>query len=187
MQRLIMMTREQAYNLVRPRFSNKNLFKHVLAVEAVMRELAIFLNQDVDCWSLVGLLHDLDYEETMNTPERHTLVTAELLRDSDVSEDIIHAIKAHNNLAPLANLMDKALYAADPITGLIVAAALMHPDKKLASLDTEFVLRRFKEKSFARGANREQIQSCENLGLSLEEFITLSIRAMCKISKELGL
>ncbi|MBN1480395.1 HDIG domain-containing protein [candidate division KSB1 bacterium] len=181
------MTREQAYNLVRPRFSNKNLFKHVLAVEAVMRELALFLKEDVEKWGLVGLLHDLDYEETMNTPERHTLVTAEILRDFDLSDEIIHAIKAHNNLAPLDSLLDQAFYAADPVTGLIVAATLMHPDKKLASVDAEFVLRRFKEKSFARGANREQIKSCENFGLSLEVFTTIAITGMRKISKELGL
>ncbi len=181
------MTREEAYNLTKPRFSNKNLFKHVLAVEAVMRELADYFEQDVDKWGLVGLLHDLDYEETADTPERHTLVTEELLSEYDLSPDIIHAIKGHNNLAPHNSLMDQALYAADPITGLVVAATLMHPDKKLASVTPEFVLRRFKEKSFARGANREQIQSCESFGLSLEEFTAISLRGMQKINKELGL
>jgi putative nucleotidyltransferase with HDIG domain len=181
------MTRDQAYNLVKPRFSNKNLFKHVLAVEAVMRQLAIHFNEDVEEWGLAGLLHDLDYEETVDAMERHTLVTAELLKDTDVSPEIIHAIKAHNNLAPLESLMDKALYAADPVTGLIVAATLMHPDKKLKSIETEFVLRRFKMKSFARGANRDQIRTCENIGLSLDDFLTISIRGMCNIDKELGL
>ena len=181
------MTREQAYNLAKPRFSNKNLFKHVLAVEAVMRELALVLEQDVEEWGLTGLLHDLDYEETMNTPEQHTLVTEKILRDYDVPKEIVHAIKSHNNLAPHEHLLDRALYAADPITGLIVAAALMHPDKKLASIDSDFVLRRFKEKSFARGANREQIKSCEAFGLSLQDFTAISLRAMQKISDELGL
>lgn len=181
------MTRVEAYNLVKPRFSNKNLFKHVLAVEAVMRGLAAHFQQDVEKWGLAGLLHDLDYEETVNTPERHTLITEEVLRDYDVTPDIVHAIKSHNNLAPHDSLMDKALYAADPITGLIVAATLMHPDRKLAAVDAEFVLRRFKEKGFARGANREQIQTCATIGLSLEEFTTIAIKSMQLIGKDLGL
>ena len=181
------MTREQAYNLTKPRFSNKNLFKHVLAVEAVMRELAEHFDQDVEKWGLVGLLHDFDYEETKESPDQHTLVTEELLQDYDLSEDIIHAIKAHNLLAPHDSLMDKAVYAADPITGLIVAAALMHPDKKLAPMTTDFILRRFKEKQFARGANREQIMTCEKLDLSLTDFVSICLRGMQKISSELGL
>ncbi|MBN2010296.1 HDIG domain-containing protein [candidate division KSB1 bacterium] len=182
-----MMTREEAYQLSKSKFSNKNLFKHVLAVEAVMRELAVEFNEDVDVWGLTGLLHDLDYEETMNDPDRHTLITEEILRDYDISDEIITAIKCHNDKAPRDNNIGKAIYAADPVTGLIVAAALMHPDKKLQSVDVEFVMRRFNEKRFAAGANRDQIRSCESLGLSLEQFLDISIRAMLGISKELGL
>lgn len=181
------MTRQEAYDLVRPRFTNKNLFKHVLAVEAVMREMAGYFKEPEEKWGLVGLLHDLDYEETMSTPDRHTLVTEEILGACDVPADIIHAIKCHNKLAEMHSAMDRALYAADPVTGLIVAAALMHPDKKLASVDTEFVLRRFREKGFARGANREQISSCQEINLTLEEFISIALRGMQRISKELGL
>ena len=180
-------TRQEAYDLAKPRFKNKNLFKHVLAVEAVMIELADYFEQDRELWGLVGLLHDLDYEETVDTPERHTLVTEELLQPYALAAEIIHAIKCHNNLAEKNSLLDKALYAADPVTGLIVAAALMHPDKKLKAVDTEFILRRFKEKSFARGANREQIQSCEEMGMSLEQFLQVALRAMQKIDQELGL
>lgn len=182
-----MLTREEAYKLVKPRFSNKNLFKHVLAVEAVMRELANHLKEPEESWGLAGLLHDLDYEGTVNTPERHTLVTEEVLKPYNLPPEIIHAIKCHNNLAVRESLMDKALYAADPVTGLIVAATLMHPDKKLHSVDKEFVLRRFKEKSFARGADRGQIKSCEEMGLSLETFIDISLRGMQNISDDLGL
>lgn len=181
------MTRQEAYDLAKPRFSNKNLFKHVLAVEAVMRELAEHFDRDVEEWGLVGLLHDLDYEETAKTPEKHTLVTEELLKEYNLRPEIIHAIKCHNNLVPISNLLDQALYAADPVTGLIVAATLMHPERKLKSVDVEFVLRRFKEKSFARGANREQIASCEKMDLSLEEFLAIALKAMQKIDKELGL
>ncbi len=181
------MTRSEAFTLSQSRFSNKNLFKHVLAVEAVMRELAIHFQQDVEAWGLAGLLHDLDYEETMKTPERHTAITLELLKPYDIPQEILHAIQCHNNMAPLQSLMDKALYAADPVTGLIVAAALMHPDKKLAPVDVEFILRRFKEKSFAKGANREQIQSCSNFDLTLEEFTGIALQGMQKISSDLGL
>lgn len=182
-----MLTRQQAYDITRPRFKIKNLFKHVLAVEAVMRELALHFEEDVEKWGLVGLLHDLDYEETANTPDRHTLVTEELLAEYNLDPEIVNAIKCHNNLAPKNNLMDKAIYASDPITGLIVAAALMHPDQKLKSIDVDFILRRFKVNSFARGANREQIKTCSELGLSLEEFTEISLRGMQKIDKELGL
>ena len=180
-------TRQEAYDLAKPRFKNKNLFKHVLAVEAVMIELADYFEKPRELWGLVGLLHDLDYEETVSAPERHTLVTEELLQPYALAAEIIHAIKCHNNLAEKNSLLDKALYAADPVTGLIVAATLMHPDKKLKAVDTEFILRRFKEKSFARGANRQQIQSCEEMGMSLEEFLQVALRAMQKIDQELGL
>lgn len=181
------MTRDEAYSLVKPRFSNKNLFKHVLAVEAVMRQLAVHFNQNVETWGLAGLLHDMDYEETADTPETHTLVTEAILQDYEVSQDIIHAIKCHNDKAERRTLMDQALYAADPVTGLIVAATLMHPDKKLQSVTSEFVLHRFKEKSFARGANRDQIRTCQEFGLSLEEFITIALTGMQKIHHDLGL
>lgn len=181
------MDRRQAYELARSKFSNKNLFKHVLAVEAVMRGLAHYFSEDVETWGLAGLLHDLDYEETMNDPERHTLVTEAMLQPFQLDPAIIEAIKCHNDLAPRTKLIGKAIYAADPVTGLIVAAALMHPDRKLRSIDVEFIMRRFKEKRFAAGANREQIQSCEALGLSLEKFLGLALAAMQEIDKDLGL
>ncbi|MDZ7330896.1 MAG: HDIG domain-containing protein [candidate division KSB1 bacterium] len=181
------MDREQAYELARSKFSNKNLFKHVLAVEAVMRELAAHFGEDQERWGLAGLLHDLDYEQTMNDPERHTLITEELLRPFQLHPDIIEAIKCHNDKAPRTNLIGKAIYAADPVTGLIVAAALMHPEKKLKSIDVDFILRRFKEKRFAAGANREQIKTCEDMGLSLEQFLDIALTAMQRIDKDLGL
>jgi len=181
------MTRQQAYDLAKPRFKNKNLFKHVLAVEAVMRGLAEHFAEPVEDWGLAGLLHDLDYEETVNTPDRHTLVTEELLKDTDVSASVMNAIKCHNDKAPRQSLMDKAIYAADPVTGLIVAAALMHPDKKLKALDVDFILRRFKEKRFAAGANRDQIRTCEEMGLSLSEFLEIALKSMQKIDADLGL
>ncbi len=181
------MDRQQAYHLAKSKFSNKNLFKHVLAVEAVMRGLAEHFGEDQEKWGLAGLLHDLDYEETMNDPDRHTLVTEEMLKEYNLNSEIIEAIKCHNEKAPRTKLMGQAIYASDPVTGLIVAAALMHPDKKLKSLDVEFIMRRFKEKRFAAGANREQIKTCENFGLKLEEFLGIALKSMQGIDTELGL
>lgn len=152
-----------------------------------MRELAIHFGEPQDTWGLTGLLHDFDYEETVSIPERHTQVTEELLKEYDLPPEIMNAIKCHNNKAPRESLLDKAIYAADPVTGLIVAAALMHPEKKLKALDAEFILRRFREKSFAKGASREQIMTCEEMGLGLPEFMELSLKAMQSIHDDLGL
>jgi len=181
------MEREEAYELAKAKISNQNLFKHVLAVEAVMKGLANHLKEDQHRWGLAGLLHDLDYEETKNDPDYHTLITATILSEYQLDPEIIEAIKCHNDKAPRAKNIGKAIYAADPVTGLIVAAALMHPEKKLKALNVDFILRRFGEKRFAAGANREQIKTCEDLGLSLTEFLTISLQAMQGIDKELGL
>ncbi|MFN3699193.1 MAG: HDIG domain-containing metalloprotein [Dictyoglomus sp.] len=183
------MTREEALNKVKQYIKNKNLIKHMLAAEAIMRALAKKFNEDEEKWGITGLLHDIDYELTEKEPEKHSLVAEELLKNDNLSEEIIDAIKAHNEIhgLPRETPLAKALYAVDPLTGLIVAAALIHPEKKLAPLDVNFILNRFKEKSFARGANREQIKSCEELGLTLEEFIEIGLNAMKAISVDLGL
>ncbi|RLA85025.1 MAG: phosphohydrolase [Deltaproteobacteria bacterium] len=180
------MERQTALAMVREKVKNQNLVKHMLAVEACMRELARHFGQDEELWGLAGLLHDLDYDLTKDRPEEHGLRTAEML-SGKVPEEIITAIKAHADKAPRESLMAKALYAVDPLTGLIVAATLMHPKRRLEAVDERFVMNRFKEKSFARGANREQIRSCEEIGLSLEEFISICLRAMKSIDQELGL
>jgi putative nucleotidyltransferase with HDIG domain len=181
------MTRDEAIALVKEHCQNKNLFKHMLATEAVMAGLAERLGEDVESWALAGLVHDLDYDETADDPERHGLVSAERLEALEFTSEIVHAVKAHNEHVPRESRMDKALYASDPVTGLVVAAALMHPSKKLAGLDTDFVLRRFNEKRFAAGASRDQIRSCSDLGLELEEFLGIAIESMQRISKDLGL
>ena len=181
------MTRDEAVAAVRENCGNKNLIKHMLATEAVMVGLSERLGEDTRTWALAGLLHDLDYEQTADDPDRHGLVSAEMLKELGICEEIVHAVKAHNEHVTRDSAMDRALYASDPITGLIVAAALMHPDKKLAGLDVEFVMHRFKEKRFAAGASREQISACAELGLTLEEFIDVALTSMQGISGELGL
>jgi putative nucleotidyltransferase with HDIG domain len=183
------MTREEALWLVKKHVNNKNLIKHMLAAEAVMRGLAKHFGEDEEKWGLAGLLHDIDYDTTKDDPERHSLVGGEMLREMGLDEEIVHAVISHNEHPGYMreSLMDKALFCTDPLTGLIVAAALIHPDKKLSSIDPGFVLNRFGEKSFARGANREHINQCAEIGLTLEQFVEIAFESMKSISKDLGL
>lgn len=181
------MERSKAYSLMKQTISNANLRKHMLACEACMRALAVHFNEDAEAWGLAGLLHDLDYDQTADDFPSHGKKTVEMLKDQGLAEDILHAILAHPGHVEAVSKMDKALYAVDPTTGLLVAAALMHPFKKLAGVDVTFVMKRFKEKRFAAGANREQIQTCSRLGLGLEDFIGICLKAMQGISGELGL
>jgi putative nucleotidyltransferase with HDIG domain len=182
-----LITREEALELVDTHLKKKNLVKHVLAVEAIMRALAPRYGGDPEVWGMAGLLHDLDYETTFEEPDRHGCVTMDLLEEVDIPERVRHAILAHCDKAQRDTEMDRAIYAADPVTGLIVASALMHPSKRLAETDAGFVGKRFKEKRFAAGADREAIASCSELGLDLHEFLEISLEAMRSISKELGL
>lgn len=181
------MTREEAMVLVQTKVKGKNLVKHMLAVEAIMRRVARHFNEDVEMWGLTGLLHDLDYDETVNDFDRHSLLTCDWLRDFDLDERILYAIKAHPKKVEPQSKMDWTLFAADPLSGLIVAAALMHPTKKLKNVTVDFVLNRFKEKRFAAGASREDIKTCENIGISLEQFVGLALEGMQGIAEELGL
>lgn len=181
------MDRAEAMDVVRSKVSNERLIKHMLAVEAVMRALAERLGQDAGSWSLVGLVHDLDYDETVNDPERHGRLGAAYLREMGVGEEITRAVESHAGHIARESMMDKALYATDPLTGLIVAAALMHPSKRLGEVTVEFVMKRFKEKRFAAGADREQIRSCEGLGLELQEFVAIGLKAMQDVADDLGL
>jgi putative nucleotidyltransferase with HDIG domain len=181
------MNREEAYALVKQHMQTKNLIKHVLAVEAIMRGLAQKLNKNEEEWGLAGLLHDLDYDQTKDDPENHSLITAQILTEAGVDAAVVHAIKCHNCKAGKESDLDRALYAADPLSGFIVAAALMHPEKKLVPLDVDFIKRRFAEKRFAAGANREQMASCTEFGLSLDEFMEIGLKSMQAIHKDLGL
>jgi len=184
------MTREKALEILEENLTNKNLIKHCLAVEAIMIALARHFNQDEEKWSQTGLLHDIDYEKVKDDLSQHSLLGAEMLKDLGIDKDICQAVKVHNETHGISpqTLMEKSLFACDPLTGLIVAATLVLPSKKISDLTTQNTLNRFKEKSFARGANREIIKRCEDLlGLSLKEFIEIGLRAMQDISEELGL
>jgi putative nucleotidyltransferase with HDIG domain len=178
--------REEALELLKTHLSNKNLINHCLACESIMRRLARHFGQDEETWGLAGLLHDLDYDYTKDKPEEHGFRSVEILGDS-VSQEIKDAILAHCEKKVPDTLMEKALYAVDPTSGFIVAAVLIRPEKKLAFVDVPFLLNRFKEKGFAKGANRDQMKSCENIGLTLEEFYSLALEAMKEISEQIGL
>ena len=181
------MTREEALETVKSKVKNKNLVKHMIATEACMRALARHFQEDEELWALAGLLHDVDYDQTAEDFSRHGILGAEMLEEIGVDDRIIYAVRAHTGHVEAKSMMDRSLFAVDPLTGLIVAATLMHPTKKLRNVDTQFVLNRFKEKRFAAGANRDTIRTCEDLGLSLEEFITISLEGMKSVDGKLGL
>lgn len=194
------MTREEAYKLMTEMLQNKNLQKHGLAVEAIMRRLCDYLKEkhpelpteefDENEWAIVGLLHDADYELVEKDPKRHTLVTEEKLKPLGVTDRIINGIKSHHDGIKMGrdNFMESSVYAADELSGLITAVALVRPDKKLSSVTVESVMKKFHQKAFAAGANREQIMACEKeLNIPLEEFVGLALKAMQGISDELGL
>lgn len=184
------MEREKALNLLKENLKSENLLKHSLAVEAVMRALAKHFGENEEKWGLAGLLHDIDYERTKGDPQQHSLVGAKMLEELGVEKDICRAVKVHNEVHGILpeTLMEKALFVTDPLTGLIVAATLVLPSRKIKDLTVENVLNRFKEKAFARGANREIIKKCQDLlGLKLENFVKIGLEAMQKIDKELGL
>lgn len=175
------MGREQALNLLKQNVSNQNLIKHSLVVETVMRALARHFNECEEKWGIAGLLHDIDYDKTKENFSQHSLVGAKMLQDLGFEKDICQAVKVHNEAHGilLQTLMEKALFVVDPLTGLIVASALVLPLKELKDLSAENVLNRFKEKSFARGANREIIKKCEEyLNLKLGDFIRICLKAI---------
>lgn len=169
--------------------------KHALAAGCTMKALFDYFkaagkNPEMtkDDWEIVGILHDADYEVTDKSLDRHTDETVKRLKEHNVSQEIIDAIRGHCDKAPRKTLMAKAIYAADELTGLIVACALVQPDKKLKSVKVESVLKKFKDKSFAAGANRDQIKTCETeLSIPLEEFVSITLKAMKEKASDLGL
>lgn len=198
-----MITREKALEILHQHMKNQNLRRHCYAVEAVMRALAKKLGGDEERWGIVGLIHDSDYEETKDKPEKHTLLAVEWLKAAgETDPEIISAVLSHNyghvgqnftprslgEVGPPKNKLEWSLYCCDELTGLIVATALVMPDKKLASVKVDSVLKKMKDKSFAAAVDREQIKMCEEkLGISLPDFIEIALKTMQGISKELGL
>ena len=186
----IAVNREEALALLREHVQNENLVKHCLATEAIMRQMARRLAEDPDKWGLTGLLHDLDFESTKDSPPEHTKKTTEILSGLGFPEDALQAVREHNAEAlgiPRESTFGIALSCSETITGLIVATALVYPDKKVAGVKPKSVRKRMKETAFARNVNCDVIRECERIGIPLEEFILLSLAAMAEIAGELGL
>ncbi len=183
-------SREEAQALMEQYLETDSMRKHCLASEAIMRALAPRFGADPDMWGLAGLLHDIDYNETRDNMPQHTLLTEKILIEKGVHSAIVEAIKYHNaeNLDLVrCEPIHFALTAAETITGMLVAASLVTPEKKLCAVKIKSVKKRMKAKEFARSVNRDHIRLCEEIGIPLDEFIGLSLEAMCGISDQLGL
>jgi len=189
----MMITREQALQFLDQNIENKNIIKHLLCTEAMMRALAIKFEPDKEEeWAMAGLLHDGDYRPDIPAKEQGIKV-AQILKDRgyEIPESVAYCMAAHNwhhNGVEPKSKMDWCLFCGDSLTGLIVATALVRPDKKLSSVGVKSVLKKFKDKFFAQGTRREDIKLCqEKLGLSLEEFIDIVLSAMQKIACRINL
>jgi len=183
------MNRDDAIGIVNQYIQNKNLINHMLAVEAAMRYYALKLGQDPEVWGITGLLHDFDWEINP-TLENHAIAGAPILRKNRVSEEIILAILAHasNSGVPRDTLLAKGLYACDEITGLITAVALVRPSGSLYDLNASSVKKKWKDRAFAAGANREEIEAAAaDFGVELWQHTDNVIMAMRSIAPQLGL
>jgi putative nucleotidyltransferase with HDIG domain len=180
--------RDEILDSIYGNVQDKNMIRHMLATEAIMRALARKLGEDEEDWGITGLIHDIDMELVEGDMSSHGTLGADIAKELGASETMAHAILCHNEAhgVPRETKLDKALFCTDPLSGLITAAALVRPDK-LSGLTTKSVMKRFREKSFAAGVNREQVAQCQEIGLELEEFMALGIEAMQGIAAELGL
>ena len=179
-----MLTRDAALDLIKAQNPEAHMLQHAQASEAVMRALARHFGEDEDLWGLTGLLHDLDYPQTKESPERHGLVSGELLA-GHLPEEAVRAITAHNG--DCTGCMPKsrfefALRAGETVTGLVTAAALVRPTG-MEGMEAKSLKKKMKDKAFAAAVNRETIKECETIGLSLDDFLTLSIAAMSDMQK----
>ncbi|MAG59828.1 phosphohydrolase [Candidatus Woesebacteria bacterium] len=188
-----MISRKEALEILHSNMQNQNLRRHCYAASAAMRALAKRLGGDEEKWGIVGLLHDGDYEKTHDAPEKHTMVMHQWLKKAgETDKEILGAILSHNyahtNQDPPANDLEWALYCCDDLTGFIVAVTLVKPDKKLASVTPESIMKKWDKKDFAAGVHREQIEKCDDkLGIPLEEFIEIVLKAMQAKAGDLGL
>ncbi len=183
-------TRQDAVDLLHQYVKNERMLSHCYASEAVMRALARRLGQNEDQWGMAGLLHDLDVELVNADLSVHGLEAEKMLQEKGADPDVIDAVKMHNEKATgkmRSTPFQHALAAGETITGLIVATAMVYPDKKIASVKPKSIIKRMKEKAFAASVNRDNILECEKIGLSLEEFVQLSLQSMTEISDQLGL
>ena len=183
-------SRTEALDLLQRHVRKDNLRKHCLASEAVMRGLARRFGEDEEAWGIVGLLHDLDLEEIGDDATRHALVTCDWLAELAFPLEALQAIKVHNGdvlgIEPVSRL-DYALTAAESVTGLVAAAALVHPSKSLAAVEVPSLRKRLKERRFAANVSRERIAMHEHLGLTFDDFAGIALESMRACAADLGL
>ena len=185
-------TRQQAIDLLHSKMQNQNLRRHCYSVEAVMRALAKHFGGNEDIWGIVGLLHDGDYEQTKEDMPNHSILMARWVSElGETDIELLDGIKSHgasHRGEEPKNQMEWSLFCCDELTGLIVATTLVQPAKKLSEVTVGKFLAKFKTKSFAAGAKREDIIKCEEkLGIPLPEFVEIALKAMREISGDLGL
>lgn len=182
------LNRDEILDSIHGNIQDRNMIKHMLATEAIMRALARRLGEDEEEWGIAGLIHDIDSELVEGDMSTHSRLGADIALELGVSSAVAHAVLCHNEAhgVPCETSLDKALYCADPLSGFITAAALVRPDK-LTGLTTKSVLKRLRERSFAAGVSREQVAQCCEIGLELEEFVGLGIEAMAGIAFDLEL
>ncbi len=183
------MTRNEAFKTVNEFVKNQNLIKHMLAVEASMAAYAKKFGEDEERWRAAGLFHDFDWE-IHPTLEEHPQKGSEILRQRGVDEDMIRTILSHADHTgiPRKKKIDKALHACDDITGLIVAVALVRPSKKLSKVTLKSIKKKWKQKEFAKGVNRQEVEeAAEELGVELWDHVQTVLDAMKGICDELGL
>lgn len=182
------MNRDEAYEELKVRLYDKDLLRHSLAVEAVMREFASYYSADTEMWGLTGLLHDIDCEKTANNPEKHSIVAAQILENFDIDEAIIYSIRAHNDYhkIPRKRKMDKVLYAANHLTQLITYCAELLPGKSISDVTPDMIMGNIKKENI-EGINFEYIKRCKELDMDLSEFVEITLRAMQKVSENLEL
>ncbi len=183
-------TREEAFELLKKYNKNESLIKHALTVEAVMKHFAEILGEpDREKWGIIGLLHDIDYELY---PEQHCIKARELLSENNMPEEYIHAVESHGwniccNVEPVEK-MEKVLFTIDELTGLIAATALMRPSKSILDIELKSVKKKWKQKGFAAGVNREIIeQGAQLLGMELDYIMDETIKGMRNVAEEIGL
>jgi putative nucleotidyltransferase with HDIG domain len=181
-----MLQRFDAIDLVKKHVSDAKLLNHMISVGAIMRQLAMRLNKDPELWELVGILHDIDYEEVGEDFSRHGLRSAEIVKDLLPAEGV-RAIKAHNAMTGVEaeSKLELSLFAADAVSGLIVANALVRPSG-LEGMKPKSIKRKMKDTSFARQIKRENITRCEEIGLDLDEFLRISVQGMQSVAEEIG-
>ena len=183
-------TRDEAWALLVTETPSVNLQKHMLAVEAVMRTYARKFGEDEDTWGLVGLLHDVDYEKHPSQEAGHPFLGVELLRGRGLPEPLCRAILSHADYSGVSreSRMEKALFAADELSGFVIAVALVRPSRAIGEVDVPSVLKKMKDKAFARAVRREDITAgAALLGVPLEEHVGVVIEALTCIAPQLGL